>query len=86
MEIIKEFCKNHTGCIFVLRAKTYACTLEHFVMLHREAEKDFGHISPQDVKIVMYGGDRYRRMMGIEFTGTQEPPVGYSERELIETI
>lgn len=55
-------------------------------MLHREAEKDFGHISPQDVKIVMYGGDRYRRMMGVEFTGAQKPPACYSERELIETI
>lgn len=79
MAIIKEYCKNR----IILRYNHYNHSFESIQNLVNEARKDFD-ISPKDTNIVIYGGQRYKGTMGIEFDSTAFIPPEYSEVEELE--
>lgn len=65
MKIIKEVC----GDIAILRTETYNNKLILFFILYIEAMKDFPNLnlSPKDVQIAHFAGDRFKGTFGIEF-------------------
>lgn len=76
MEIIKEFSAGQS--VAILRTSTYAHSLDHFLKLAEAAKADFPHLKPSEIKIVHYGGKRYRGTFGIEFQITDPPPESYT--------
>ena len=50
-----------------IRTDSYAHTFSHFVRLVGAASLDFPELCGDDIEIVTYGGDRIRRICGIEF-------------------
>lgn len=71
MKIIKEYCPNpdmlDTGRV-AIRTDCYVSNLDHIQMLFKVAQNDFGSfLTPDLVKIVIYGGQRYKGILGIEF-------------------
>lgn len=79
MRIIKE-CVGH-DCI--LREDNYDTSLAKITRLFNEARRDFPQLREAQVRIVFYGGDRYSRTLGIEFTApvSQGPiPDSYRRR------
>jgi hypothetical protein len=59
--------KEHKGDRCVIRESHYGHTLDYINRLFAEARKDFPYLQAKDIEIVVYGGDRIKRMMGIEF-------------------
>ena len=82
MKVIKEFCRK----IVVLRTNTSAKGLNHFDKLFAQAKKDFPTLERSDVRVVQFGGDRYKRTFGIEFDLPEgaKIPKGYSELKELE--
>jgi len=82
MKVIKEFCRNFV----VLRTDTYEKGLSHFDRLFAQAEKGFPTLERSDVRVVQYGGERYKGTFGIEFDLPQgaKIPRGYSELQELE--
>lgn len=87
MNIIKEFCRTRN--IIVIRTNTYSKTYAHISNLILLAKKDFD-VKDEDIIVVEYGGERYKRTIGIEFhipSGTDWIPSEYTEiSELENTI
>lgn len=69
--IIKEFCKDANRA--VIREDSYGSQMSKFKKLIGEALEDFPDLSPDDVEIVHYGGERYAKTFGIEFHATYAP-------------
>lgn len=67
MNIIKIHSQKHGLC--VLKAYTEDLTLFHFVMLFREAKKDFPTLTEQDVNLKQYASGR--NIFGIEFAAKE---------------
>jgi len=66
---------------FSVRGDLYDRSLTFFLMLFREAQKDFPHLTSEDIDCVEYGGDRIKGTRGIEFSmpvGTKIPK-GYTD-------
>jgi len=71
MEVIKLSQKLETSFIGYhcsVYTKTYNHSLEHVLSLFEIAQKDFPELTYQDIRVVLYGGERIKGMMGIEFT------------------
>lgn len=86
MTIIKEFVRTTTGVIIILRTRTYGSSLQYLNGLYRVALRSFPGIEQQNVNVIQYGGERYKRTFGIEFfvpPGT-EIPADYEERDNAE--
>ena len=49
-----------------LHADHYGSSLSHFKKMFAELKRDFPWIWPKDVEVVEYGGDRIKRIWGIE--------------------
>lgn len=73
MNIIREYCEASNIC--VLRTDTYASSSAYISKLVNEAIQDYPLLRKIDVRIVVYGGDRRKGQMGIEFTPYGELPV-----------
>jgi len=80
MNVIKETCNDRC----VIRTKTYANNLQHFIELFEEAKKDFPQLEPGSVEIVQYGGQDIKRMFGIEFNIKGEKPTTYRKIPYLE--
>ena len=64
--MIKEYCeKAHR---VVIRENNYGSSLEKFERLFREALQDFPFLNKDDVTIVHFGGNRYKKTFGIELS------------------
>jgi hypothetical protein len=66
MKIIKEYAKKLQGYRVVIRTKGYAKSVQHISNLAQIAKGDFG-VDDASIEIVVFGGDFYKRTMGIEF-------------------
>lgn len=78
MTIIKEYCERNDTV--VLRRDDYAHSAADIYDLLEEAERDFPFEDDDGIlnaKIVVYGGERYKRTYGIEFLNplVVKPPV-----------
>lgn len=87
--IIKEYCKLRAHLMdqpirFILRREDYSHRLNKIIELYDEARRDFPNLPLADVEIVQYGGRRYRRTFGIEFTLDTPIPAGYVEVAQVE--
>lgn len=73
----KEGSKNGT-CI--IRCNDYGSSLQHFLDLYQIALADYPELKLEEVSIVKYGGDRFKRTFGIEFsTNDTTAPTGWIE-------
>ncbi len=71
MEIIKEVCitPEKSTTVIIIRSDCYCSSYEHVEMLRDELRKDFDSpIQNSSIKIVIYGGRRYKGTLGIEAT------------------
>ena len=86
MNIIKEKCvhQEYKTIRIIIRTNCYSSMFSHFVMLKAELDKDFPD-AEIDPEIKQYGGRRYKRTFGIEFTlsaGSSVPRVYKKIREV----
>lgn len=79
--IIKEY--SPKAKMAALRTARYARTLKYISMLFEEAKKDVPNLKPEDCEIVIYGGQRHRNTMGLEFE-SEANPNNYTETILEE--
>lgn len=83
--VIKEYVELRDGYRFILREDNYDKRLSKFQNLFEVAWYDFPNLKPDQVEIVQYGGERYKRTMGIEFTVQVDTiPEGYEKRPQVE--
>jgi len=75
MNIIKEYCDEVHK--YVIRTNTYGHTWEYFNTLVNEAKKDYPTLNENEVEIVQYAGEHYKRTYGIEFRVEDEPKDEY---------
>ena len=68
--VIAEYCKVASNDSFrvILREDNYDSRLSKFLELFEAAKSDFPFISESDINLVHYGGDRYKRTFGLEFS------------------
>jgi hypothetical protein len=69
--MIKEFCKESKTA--VIRNNHYGSNLQMFNEMFEEALLDFPNLQMSEVTIVHYGGERYAKTFGIEFTAIHAP-------------
>lgn len=70
-----------------IRTKTYCKTLAHVQEMLKELEIDFQQkIDPEDINIVVYGGDRIKGIMGLEFEMKRKPPKNYKKIDVPECL
>ncbi len=67
MRIIKEYNIGERNIIVIVRSDTYASSYKHISNLVTVAKNNF-NILDEDIEVVKYGGERYKRTYGIEFT------------------
>lgn len=85
IEIIKEYVKQTHGQFHcILRSRTYTSSLDYFLMLFKEATKDFKDLRESQVEVIQYGGRHYKGTFGIEFKSTEKPPKEYEKRKAVE--
>lgn len=78
--LIKEFCHARNGDYhFVIRESSYGSQLVKFLSLFEIAKKDFPDLQSHEVRVVKYGGKKYAKTFGIEFTLSAQPPEDYKE-------
>lgn len=71
MRFIKEFCPNSKTV--VVRCDSYGSSLQMFQDMVHSAQEDGFHINLMDCKVVHYGGERYAKTFGIEFSYDYAP-------------
>jgi len=66
--IIKTACLNVNGEYLVsLRGDHYSHRFTWVNSLVAEALHDYPHLKPEEINVVIYGGERFKRVLGIEF-------------------
>lgn len=65
MRVIRELAEH--GNVGIVRSELYSKRVSHILTLVAEAKKDFPSLSDDDMEVVYYGGDRYKRTYGVEF-------------------
>jgi hypothetical protein len=76
IEIYKEYIKNTKNpdkIHFVIRTRLYNDSIQYYLDLVEIAkqdfpEKDYPDLNMKEIQAVVYGGDRFRKTRGIEFT------------------
>jgi len=88
MELIKEFSRASNGVFCVIRTRTYAHSMTYFTALVKAAKVDFPSLTDEKIIIRHYGGERFKRMSGIEFAVPQccVVPEAYTEAPMIPTL
>jgi len=74
MRIIKEYCEHNNTVI--LRTDCYSKRLSSILELFETAKIDFPFLKVNDVEVIYYAGERYKRTYGIEFLA-QDAPTNY---------
>lgn len=83
MNIIKEFCPAAKTCI--IRANTYINDFAFIKSLVDEGKKDFPHLKNEEIRIIAFGGKRYKYTFGIGFVISSDiVPEGYSQISELE--
>jgi len=82
MQIIKEYSKYAKKC--VIRTNSYSSSLSYFNELIEIAKNDFPELIDDNIEIVQYGGERIKRIFGIEFYPTNYVPSSYNEIQNLE--
>ena len=74
------------GTVGVIRFPHYGSYLNQFIEAANIAKADFPYLTDADIKVVHYGGDRYKGTFGIEFNlpDMESAPEGYSEIHQLE--
>lgn len=67
IELIRERVQGPTYHTCVIRSDTYANSAAHITRMISEALADFPGLTLDDIEVVQFGGQRYKRTMGIEF-------------------
>lgn len=62
-----KFIKKVSGDRCAILTDDYSNNLQRILDLFKEAQKDFPQLEPSDVKVVQYGGNRIKRIFGLEF-------------------
>ena len=75
MIIIKEYCEEVNK--YEIRTNTYVHTWEYFNTLINEAKKDYPTLKENEVEIVQFAGECYKRTYGIEFKVETQPKEEY---------
>lgn len=78
MEIIKEYWEHDGSYHALIRTNTYCKTLAHVQKILAEIKKDYKDINPEYIDVVVYGGDRIKGIMGLEFP-IKKPALNYKE-------
>lgn len=86
MKIIKEVCIGETSTRCVIRTNTYARNLEHINELLKIAQRDFPNLIAKEVDLVVYGGERYAKTLGIEFNPPSVVPNTYEAINRLEAV
>jgi hypothetical protein len=86
--IIKEYyISENLPPKFILREMNYNHKLDKFLRLYEEALNDFPKLTPDKVRVIHFGGDRYRYTWGIEFDWPVFViPESYKQIETLEFI
>ncbi|MBI2121034.1 MAG: hypothetical protein HYT94_05420 [Parcubacteria group bacterium] len=86
MDVIKEHrqeTEEQRAARCVVRTNCYGSQLSFFLELFEEAKKDFPTLTPEDVRVIHFGGQFYSGTFGIEFTPPETVPAIYQTiREL----
>lgn len=88
MEIYKEYKENGENAACVIRTNTYASSVQHFLNLLEEAQKDFPNVTASDLEVHHFAGRSYRRTFGVFFrVKMSEVPKAYRKiKEIEETF
>ncbi len=81
MNFIKEYCADVKTA--VIRLNHYGSSLDVFDEMCQQARIDLPGIQNKDIRVVQYGGDRYKRTFGIEFK-SNENPGNYKDISILE--
>lgn len=82
--VAKEYSTYAHMCV-VRAVRTYDHTLALILYLFKIAKNDFKELKPEDVAIVLYGGDRIKGTWGIEFLKDESVvPKTYSRVDQLE--
>jgi hypothetical protein len=61
-----------------IHRNNYNKTIKHIMEMVAEAKKDFPETPDEDIEVVVYGGEQYKGMLGIEFNAKEDKlPQGY---------
>lgn len=82
MKVIKEYCPAARRC--VIRMNTYGSSKAFFDNLFGIAKEDFPALKDSEIEVVQFGGIRYKRTFGIEFSVVAEVPVPDEYQEIRE--
>jgi hypothetical protein len=80
MEFIKEVEISSRTC--VIRTNYYGSSLQKFLDFFSEAKKDFPSLTPEQVEIKHYGGDRIKHIFGLEFQVPSEVTISESYKRI----
>jgi hypothetical protein len=83
-KIIREVATVGNEYRCVVRAGTYSHTFEYIAELVQAAKSDFPALEDRHIEIMMYGGDRYRGTIGIEFDVQGDVPDTYTAINQVE--
>lgn len=75
--LIREVCFTNAKPRCVVRADTYNGTFAHVERLVAAAREDFPELESDRIEVVKFGGQHYKRTVGIEFDiqdGQAVPP------------
>ena len=72
----------------VIRTHTYAHSMTYFAALTSAAKVDFPTLTDDEIIVRSYGGERFKRMSGIEFAVPEccVVPEAYTEAPMIPTL
>ncbi len=76
------------GTVGVIRSNTYYKGIDHIKNMVDAARSDFPHLTDKDIRLVHFGGDRYKGTMGIAFDlpDLLVPPPGYTPINELEQL
>jgi hypothetical protein len=70
--------KERTGKLGIQRDNNYGTGLPKILRLVEEARRDFPTLPNEAFEVVFYGGDNFKRTMGVEFQTDQPFPESYT--------
>lgn len=89
MKIIKQYLKTEADeypyhcCIFT---NTYGHSYEHIKMLAELAKRFDNKLSDDEINVMYYSGERYKRTVAVEFKTLLAPDSSWTEISRLEPI
>lgn len=84
--IIREVYYGTGTTICIIRSNCYGSQYNYIKQLVAEACRDFPDLDDDDFQIVQFGGQRYARTFGIQFTTSELPPESYEVISRLEQL